>query len=422
MEDVNTEEKLRAALETHPCYSEEAHTKFARMHLPVAPKCNIQCNYCNRKYDCSNESRPGVTSEVLSPEAAMDRVGTVLEKIPHLKVLGIAGPGDPLANEETFKTLRLMKERYPELTACVSTNGLALPERAEELYGLGVRFITVTMNALNPETGGQIYGSVRWKGERLTGKAAAERLIGNQKEGIRICAGLGMVVKVNTVMIPGINDGEIPELVREVKKLGAYTVNILPLIPVEGTPFAERKAPTPKERKDLMDKCSGYAKVMRHCKQCRADAVGLLGEDRSSEFAKPCGSGCGPTEPSEPVSMPADVLRPDEIFVAVATSDGKNADCGFGNAPMFRIFASDGRKARFVRDVEVKRDTETAGPEHRGRIGHLADLLKDCRAVAVSEIGHMPKSVLSSRGMAVTVTEGPAEKAAKDAAEAILLS
>ncbi|MDT3428316.1 MoaA/NifB/PqqE/SkfB family radical SAM enzyme, partial [Paenibacillus forsythiae] len=30
----------------HPCYSEEAHRFFARMHIPVAPACNIQCNYC----------------------------------------------------------------------------------------------------------------------------------------------------------------------------------------------------------------------------------------------------------------------------------------------------------------------------------------------------------------------------------------
>ena len=52
----------------HPCYSEEAHHYFARMHVAVAPACNIQCNYCNRKYDCANESRPGVVSERLTPE------------------------------------------------------------------------------------------------------------------------------------------------------------------------------------------------------------------------------------------------------------------------------------------------------------------------------------------------------------------
>ena len=47
---MDREDKIKAALATHPCYNEEAHHDFARMHLSVAPKCNIQCNYCNRKY------------------------------------------------------------------------------------------------------------------------------------------------------------------------------------------------------------------------------------------------------------------------------------------------------------------------------------------------------------------------------------
>src|SRR5271165_778763 len=38
-------------VKNHPCYSEEAHHHYARMHVAVAPACNIQCNYCNRKYD-----------------------------------------------------------------------------------------------------------------------------------------------------------------------------------------------------------------------------------------------------------------------------------------------------------------------------------------------------------------------------------
>ena len=56
----------------HPCYSEAAHHHYARMHVAVAPACNIQCNYCNRKYDCANELRPGVVvvSEKLTPEQA----------------------------------------------------------------------------------------------------------------------------------------------------------------------------------------------------------------------------------------------------------------------------------------------------------------------------------------------------------------
>ncbi|MEA4977512.1 MAG: nitrogenase cofactor biosynthesis protein NifB [Methanomassiliicoccaceae archaeon] len=418
---MDREEDIRKALDAHPCYNEEAHLKFARMHLPVAPKCNIQCNYCNRRYDCSNESRPGVTSEVLSPRQAADKVKFVLEKIPNLKVLGIAGPGDPLANEETFETLKLIKEEYPELTSCVSTNGLMLPKRAQELYDLGVRFLTVTMNAATPDVGERIYGSVIWEGHRLSGRSAAEKLIGNQKEGIRMCAELGMVVKVNIVMVPGINDVQIPELVSEVKNLGAYIVNILPLIPVAGTKFENMRAPTPSERKNMMDLCSADARMMRHCRQCRADAIGLLGEDRSSEFVHigNCAAGCGPSK-ERIANITIEEPDKEEVLVAVATTDGKNVDSGFGNAKMFRIYASDGNTVRFVRDVKAIEDAPVAGQRHKDRISSTADLLEGCKAVAVSEIGHMPENVLISRGIAVVIAHTDADTAAAEAAAAVL--
>ncbi|MBU1215006.1 MAG: nitrogenase cofactor biosynthesis protein NifB, partial [Gammaproteobacteria bacterium] len=42
-------DSIRDKVKNHPCYSEEAHHYFARMHVAVAPACNIQCHYCNRK-------------------------------------------------------------------------------------------------------------------------------------------------------------------------------------------------------------------------------------------------------------------------------------------------------------------------------------------------------------------------------------
>ncbi|HML48324.1 MAG TPA: nitrogenase component 1, partial [Clostridia bacterium] len=56
----------------HPCFT-CGGGKFARIHLPVAPKCNIQCGYCVRSFDCPNESRPGVTTKVITPEEALAR-------------------------------------------------------------------------------------------------------------------------------------------------------------------------------------------------------------------------------------------------------------------------------------------------------------------------------------------------------------
>ena len=122
-------EQLRKINE-HPCYSDKACHAFGRCHVPVAPKCNIQCNYCIRDFDCVNESRPGVTSRVLSPEEALDLVRKVMKEHPYVKVVGIAGPGEPLANPETFEALRLIHTEFPRLIMCISTNGLMQIGRA----------------------------------------------------------------------------------------------------------------------------------------------------------------------------------------------------------------------------------------------------------------------------------------------------
>ena len=399
---MSQNQQLEEALSRHPCYNRDAHREFARMHVPVAPRCNIQCNYCNRKYDCCNESRPGVTSEVLTPEQAAEKVAYVRERIPNLSVVGIAGPGDPLANEETFRTLELVSASAPDLTLCVSTNGLALPDCAERLYDLGVRFITVTMNACDPEVGARIYGSVIWGGKVLKGVEGASKLIERQTLGIRKCSDLGMLVKVNIVMVPGINDAHIPDLVKYVKSNGAYIVNILPLIPVEGTPFADLRAPTPEERREMMDRCSLDARMMRHCRQCRADAIGLLGQDRSQEFVhfNGCGSGCGPQEPIT-------VRTRDDSLFAVASSNGDIVDSGFGNATVFRVYRKTGSAVEQVGEIRVDTSSPTAGGSHRAHIRAILDSLGDCGNVVVMEIGEMPSRMLADAGVRVLIYDGP---------------
>jgi len=269
----------------HPCYYPEAHRKYARMHLPVAPLCNVGCNYCNRKYDCLNESRPGVTSGILTPEAARQKYIMVKEKIENLSVAGIAGPGDALANwEKTRKTIELIKQSDPEVIFCLSTNGLMLPEYVREIADLGVNHVTVTVNCLDPGIGQRIYRFVKYQGKEYLGASGAELLIGNQLAGIKYLAGSGVLVKVNIVMIKGINDRHIPQVVRKVKDLGAFMTNIMPLIPAPGSVFEGFPRTGIKELNKMRNTCQADLQQMYHCKQCRADAIGLLGADRSSEF------------------------------------------------------------------------------------------------------------------------------------------
>ena len=403
---------ITSLLRSHPCYSEDAHTK-ARIHLPVAPKCNIQCNYCNRKFDCANESRPGVTSSLLSPEEAVERLRNVKEKMPELSVAAIAGPGDPLSNEETMETLSLVHREFPDLILCISTNGLMLPENAERLYEAGVRFVTVTMNAYDTDISSKIYESVTWKGTKLRGKGAAERLLKNQSDGIKKCVDLGMFVKVNVVLIPGINDEHIPRLADFVKKMGVYIVNILPLIPVEGTKFSGLRAPTSEERKKLTDICSGGIRMMRHCRQCRADAVGLLNNDRSGEFIRTgaCGSGFGPVDVAKDVAC--DVIR-----TAVASDDGITVNGGFGNTGSFRKY--------IVKDDDIKEDGIVTVKEHGGVYGdaHTKNItgriisLKDADIIIVKEIGPRPLNELRNAGKHVHIASGNVNDAIRNAVKA----
>jgi nitrogenase cofactor biosynthesis protein NifB len=286
---------IAAKIADHPCYSERAHDQYARMHVPVAPGCNIQCHYCNRKFDCANESRPGVTTSLLSPEAALARVGTVAAKMPQLRVVGVAGPGEPLANAaRTFRTLALIGRRYPQLRLCLSTNGLALLEHVDRIVELGIDHVTITINMTDPEIGARIYPWITFRGRRYTGTRASRILSERQLEGLRALVDRQILCKVNSVLIPGVNDDHLVEVSRTVHKLGAVVHNVMPLAsrPEYGTHYARtgQREPTPDEVAGVRARCEAATgdemRLMRHCQRCRADAIGLLSEDRSGEFTE----------------------------------------------------------------------------------------------------------------------------------------
>lgn len=207
-QENNVNEEIAEKIKNHPCYSEGAHQHYARIHLPVAPACNIQCNYCNRKYDCSNESRPGVTSGKLKPIEAAKKVLYVGGEIQQLSVVGIAGPGDALANpKKTFETFKLLQEKSPDLKFCLSTNGLKLTEYIDEIVKYNIDHVTVTINTIDEtgEIGSKIYPWVHWEHKKLRGKEGAKRLLKQQLEGIKMLTERGILVKANSVLIPGLS-------------------------------------------------------------------------------------------------------------------------------------------------------------------------------------------------------------------------
>ncbi len=275
---LSTQDLLELA-QSHPCYDTKAHDSIGRIHLPVAPKCNIACRYCDRKVSSYyHTSRPGLAYTLMPPEDSITAVEKAVRQNPSIEVIGISGPGEPLFNEETFKTLELVSEHFPYMKLCVCTNGLLLPEKAWILRELGVRSLTITINAVRPGIGSKISRFSIVDGNKLEGIRGAELLISKQLEGLEIARDLGFLIKINTVLIPEINLTHVRDIAYEIERRGAYILNIMPLIPLGK--FKNLRAPTCDELIAVRESCESIIPIFRACKHCRADACGIPGRVR----------------------------------------------------------------------------------------------------------------------------------------------
>ncbi|ADD67831.1 nitrogenase cofactor biosynthesis protein NifB [Denitrovibrio acetiphilus DSM 12809] len=426
---------IREKIEKHPCYCKDAHDKYARIHLPVAPACNIQCNYCNRKYDCSNESRPGVTSGVLNPEQALEKVIMIEQSLENLSVVGIAGPGDALANPTaTFQTLRLLKAYKAELIPCISTNGLNLPDYIDEIEELGISHVTVTMNAVDPEVGQHIYSWIHHEGVTYHGVEAAAKLLERQLQGVEMLVERGILVKINTVLIPGINDSHITEVAKKIKELGVFIHNILPLMskPEYGTKFAKDGVPEPdikmiaKARFDCAEIMGGFDNVMQHCRQCRADAIGKLGQDfdinslsdeiiNNSSAVKAQVMNIHRAFSSKAVQeRTSKASRNRMVLVAVATENQYFSDVTFKNARTFYVYEVSGWGAHLREIRTLRYDDSDACIKLSGHLRNVQELLNDCSVMVCSVAGKSAVDEMRRRGIIIDTTGG--HKVLEDAA------
>jgi len=376
----------------HPCFNEDAKGSFGRVHLPIAPACNIQCRFCNRKYDCLNESRPGVTSKVLSPHQAMHYLRNVVRRDPRISVVGIAGPGDAFATPETtLETLRLVRAEYPEMLLCVASNGLKVAPHVEALKDIETSHVTITVNAVDPDIGQEVCAWVRPGKRPVRGLAGAEMLLDAQIAAIRALKAADIVVKINTIIIPGVNDHHVEQIARTVSSLGADLLNCMPLVPVEGTVFENTVSPGCAELAEIRSTARTFLPQMTHCTRCRADAAGLLGcgsPDATAELLAE--SAAQPLNPSE--------HRP---YVAVASHEGVLVNQHLGEARRLLLFEQDADRLEFVE----ARPTPAAGGG-ASRWAQLAQTLHDCRAILTSGAGESPVGMLREQGIKVIVAEG----------------
>jgi nitrogen fixation protein NifB len=213
----------------------------------------------------------------MRPSEAFARTMTLLSDRPNLRIIAVAGPGEPLANEETFHTMSMIKSKRSDLKFCLSTNGILLEDNINDIVETGVETVTVTISTVKPETASAIYEWAEIDGSIMRGISMGKEIIRRQLKGISEAAKSGIHVKCNTILIPSLNDMQMKDISKHLLQAGASVQNIVPLVP-----FAEMshiRRPTMRELLFARQTASEHCRQFTHCRQCRSDVVGIPGHD-----------------------------------------------------------------------------------------------------------------------------------------------
>jgi nitrogen fixation protein NifB len=160
--------------------------------------------------------------------------------------------------------------------------------------------------------------------------------------------------------------------------------------------------------------------MMRHCRQCRADAVGLLGEDRSAEFTtekimamdvnydsakrhayqaevekERVAKAAAKTAELETLAGESTDIS---ILVAVATKGGGRINEHFGHAKEFQIYELSAGGAKFVGHRRVDHYCK-GGYGDEDSLETVLRAINDCTAVFVAKVGGCPKDTLKQAGI-----------------------
>ncbi|WP_181034637.1 GTP 3',8-cyclase MoaA [Arthrobacter sp. 08Y14] len=162
------------------------------MRLSLTDKCNLRCTYCMpaEGLDWLAKDRVLSAGEIIR----LVRIGVDVLGVRELRLTG----GEPLVRADLVDIVAGIRSNHPDLPISLTTNGLGLDKKAQALKDAGLTRINVSLDSLHPDTFAQ-----------LTRRPFLPRVLAGVEEAARV--GLGLI-KINAVLMRGINDVESPDL------------------------------------------------------------------------------------------------------------------------------------------------------------------------------------------------------------------
>ena len=140
-------------------------------------------------------------------------------------------------------TLKNIHRNYPHILLCVSSNGMGIYPYIDELAEMNVSHITITVCAVDPEIGKNVYSWVRDGNIIYRGLKAAKILYERQIAAIKKLKEKNITVKVNCIVIPTVNDHHIEDVAKKMQELGVDLFNCMAMFPNGRNPQYSRTLP-----------------------------------------------------------------------------------------------------------------------------------------------------------------------------------
>ena len=340
----------------HPCLAADARASAGRIHLPVAVRSTTRRRF----------GEPEAPGRVLSPREATQWLDRVLAEGAAISMVGVTGPGEPLAEPgPTFETLRAVRETHPALALTLATNGLSAAQHASALVGMGLSHVTVLVDAVDPILVEQLYAWIRPGTRTLPLPEAARLLVGEQARAIRAFREAGLFVEVNMTVIAGVNEEHVADVASVAASLGADVLALAPCRPDCCDPAAP-KAPDAARMEALRKAAGQHIALMPAVDTCEPS---LVGAGRGALDLSLAASG-----PPKPVGARRNV--------AVASANGLDVDLHLGQAIRLLIFGP--RESDGLPSLLGSREApEPGGGDARWEA--LAEALPDCFAILAAK-------------------------------------
>ena len=193
------------------------------LRLSVTERCNLRCRYCMPEEGICKKSR-----EEMLTEDEMIRAVTAAASIG-IKKVRITG-GEPLVKKNLLSIISRTASVPGIEEICLTTNAILLAENAEKLREAGVSRVNISLDTLDPKK----YGWITRGGH-----------LADAVSGIRAALAAGFdKIKLNAVLMKGINDGEIRNLAA-LTESDPVDVRFIELMPMPGSGLSEENTYLP---------------------------------------------------------------------------------------------------------------------------------------------------------------------------------